>query len=266
MTTQTTGDDLALAISAALEAGEMLRGFWSRRGELDVTAKRSGDFVTQADTEADSLLKTMLRGARPNDGWLGEESGETASGSRRWIVDPLDGTTNFLRGIPHWSVSIALEVDGTLTLGVVHDPIKQETFTAATGQGAHLNGVAIGHSQVEEFDRALVGTGFPFGQMAHIDDHAADASRILPHCAGIRRMGAASLDLAYLAAGRLDGFWERILQPWDIAAGLVLLREAGVLVEGWFTDERPEETGSVIAAAPGIFHTLASLLRGDEQA
>lgn len=257
----TINDDLALATEAAVAAGEMLRHCWERRHELHVATKRSGDFVSQADTAAETILKEKLLGARPGDGWLGEESGRTDRGSRRWIVDPLDGTTNFLRGIPHWAVSIGLEVEGTLCLGVVHDPVKQETFTAVTGQGAHLNGLAIDHSEAKEFERALLGTGFPFGQMAHIEDHTVDARRILPRCAGIRRMGAASLDLAYVAAGRLDGFWERVLQPWDIAAGLVLMREAGVVVEGWATDERPEDVGTVIAAAPGIFGTLAQLLR-----
>lgn len=262
----TTEDDRALAESTALEAGRILLRYWRERGSLTVSTKRAGDFVSEADLASENHLKAALLGARPTDGWLGEESVETVTvdaepPGRRWIVDPLDGTTNFLRGIPHWAVSVALEIDGELRLGVVHDPVNDDTFVAAVGHGATLNGVAIKHSNTPQLDQALWGTGIPFGQMAHIDDHAADISRLLPHCAGVRRMGAAALDLAYVASGRLDGFWERILQPWDIAAGLVIMREAGVQVEGWEQHERPEDTGSVIAATPTLFDSFAGLLR-----
>lgn len=265
-------DDLALAEWAARGAGELLLRHWRVRSGLTVSAKRAGDFVSEADIAAEAHVKSTLLGERPSDGWLGEESSHTENGTtpgpntphsgRRWIVDPLDGTTNFLRGIPHWAVSVALEIDGQLHLGVVHDPLKDETFVATVGQPATLNGAGISHADTPRLDQALFGTGIPFGQMAHIDDHAADISRLLPHCAGVRRMGAAALDLAYVAVGRLDGFWERILQPWDIAAGLVIMREAGVRVEGWDQDERPEDTGSVIASTPALFAGFAGLLRG----
>ena len=263
MTPPATPDDLALASRAAREAGEILMGYWSARGDLEVSTKRDGDFVSQADVEAEEHIRALLVGARPDDGWLGEESGSSEPRARRWIVDPLDGTTNFLRGIPHWAVSIALEVEGALQLGVVHDPLKNDTFVAAVDHGASLNGVPIRHSTTHDFGRALVGTGIPFGQMDHIDDHAEDIRRVVPHCAGVRRMGAASLDLAYVAAGRLDGFWERVLQPWDVAAGIVLMREAGVTVEGWSPHERPEDTGSIIASTPALFDTFAGLVRGE---
>ncbi len=263
MNSDNTATDLALAQLAARQAGEILLSHWHQRSELSVSTKAAGDFVSQADVLAEEHIKATLLGPRPDDGWLGEESGETSGSGRRWIVDPLDGTTNFLRGIPHWAVSIALEVEGILVLGVVHDPVKAETFVASAGQGATLNGTAIHHSGADEFTRALLGTGIPFGQMAHIDEHAADIGRIVPGCAGVRRMGAAALDLAYVAAGRLDGFWERILQPWDIAAGLVLMREAAVTVEGWIPEERPEDTGSVIAATPAIFETFSRLVRDE---
>lgn len=259
-------DDLRLAESAARDAGEILLHYWHQRGNLTVSTKRAGDFVSDADVASETRLKSLLLGQRPSDGWLGEESDNAGDGQnppcgRRWVVDPLDGTTNFLRGIPHWAVSIALEIEGQLQLGVIHDPVKDETFVAMAGGGTRLNGVSLRHADTLELDRALFGTGIPFGQMAHIDDHAADISRLLPHCAGVRRMGAAALDLAYVAAGRLDGFWERILQPWDIAAGLVIMREAGVHVEGWENRERPEDTGSVIAAAPQLFARFAGVLR-----
>ncbi|MDG3039742.1 inositol monophosphatase family protein [Roseicyclus marinus] len=254
--------DLALAERLAAEAGAGLLSAWTDRAGLHVTTKRAGDFVSEADREAEAHLRAGISGAHPDDGWLGEETGARAGNGRRWIVDPLDGTTNFLRGIGHWAVSVALERDGDLVLGVVHDPVRGETFSACRGRGATLNGRPIAVSGTADLSAALFGTGIPFGGMDHIDDHAADIARLMPHCAGARRMGAAALDLAYVAAGRLDGFWERRLQPWDIAAGLVLLREAGAIVEGWDKDERPEDTGTVVAATPALFSGFATILRG----
>nr|WP_111299342.1 inositol monophosphatase family protein [Paracoccus saliphilus] len=250
--------DLDLAIQAAHAAGALLRDHWRARDRLVIDAKAAGDFVSQADHEAEALLRRHLLAA--GDGWLGEETAPR-QGSRRWIVDPLDGTTNFLRGIAHWAVSVALEVDGRLVLGVVHDPLKDETFAAAQGLGLRLNGRPVHPAPPPGFDAALFGTGLPFGDMPHIPDHAADLTRVLPGSAGVRRMGAAALDLAYVAAGRLDGFWERRLRPWDIAAGLVLLREAGCRVEGWTPDERPEDSGTVLAAPPALFDAFAARLR-----
>lgn len=255
-------DDLTLALRLAHEAGEILCKHWSKRGQLDVTTKRAGDFVSQADRAAEDHLRRGFALARPNDSWLGEETGAAGASARRWVVDPLDGTTNFLRGIGHWAVSVALEDGDALTLGVVHDPVRQETFAAQRGAGSTLNGQPISVANTDSLSPALFGTGIPFGGMDHIDDHAADMARLMPHCAGVRRMGAASLDLAYVAAGRLDGFWERRLQHWDIAAGLVLLREAGAQVEGWTSTERPEQTGTVIAATPALFPAFATCLRG----
>ena len=258
----TQEDDLSLAVRIAREAGEILRTHWATRERLDVITKRAGDFVSQADREAEDHLRRALARAHPDDSWLGEETGAADAGARRWIVDPLDGTTNFLRGIGYWGVSIALQVDGVLTLGVVHDPLRQETFAARSGGGATLNGQPIKVSETASLEAALFGTGIPFGGMAHIDAHAADIARLMPHCAGVRRMGAAALDLAYVAAGRLDGFWERRLQPWDIAAGLVLLREAGAHLEGLDLNERPEQTGTVITSTPALFPAFAACLRG----
>jgi myo-inositol-1(or 4)-monophosphatase len=256
-----TEDDLNLAVRAAHSAGEVLMSYWARRSELTVSSKRLGDFVSEADLAAEDHLREVILGQRPVDGWLGEERGASNSSSRRWIVDPLDGTTNFLRGIPHWAISIALEVEGLMTLGVIYDPIKQETFAAQLGQGATLNGVFIQTSSVEDLGSAIFGTGIPFGGMDHIDKHASDIARLMPHCAGVRRMGSAALDLAYVACGRFDGFWERNLQLWDIAAGLVILREAGAIVEGINPNEVPETNGDVLAAAPGVFSDFSSQLR-----
>ena len=253
--------DLALAIRAAEQAGQLLLQHWTTRDSLDVQTKRAGDFVSRADIEAEACLRDMLLTARPEDGWLGEETLAHLVPGRRWIVDPLDGTTNFLRGIGHWAVAVALEVDGIRRVGVVHDPLRRETFAARIGAGALLNGNRMAVARTGALDEALFGTGIPFGGMAHIDAHAADIARLMPHCAGVRRMGAASLDLAYVAAGRLDGFWERVLQPWDIAAGLVLLTEAGARVASLDPQDRPELSGTVIAACPRVFEAFAAILR-----
>lgn len=253
--------DLALALRAAQEAGDILLEYWSDRDGLTVTRKRAGDFVSDADRAAEAHIHAQLQRARPGDGWLGEESGAAAGGLRRWIVDPLDGTTNFLHGIGHWAVSVALEDQGGLLVGVIHDPLKRETFSALRGGGAFLNGAPIAGSGSDDMSAALFGTGIPFGTLPHIDEHAADIARLMPRCAGVRRMGAAALDLAYVAAGRLDGFWERSLQPWDIAAGLLLLREAGVSVEGWMQEEDPAKSGTVITATPALFAEFSACLR-----
>lgn len=257
-----TEDDLALALRLATEAGDLLLEHWRTRAGLTVTTKRAGDFVSEADRAAEAQLRAGVARARPEDGWLGEETGAAPGGTRRWIVDPLDGTTNFLRGIGHWAVSIALEDNGTRILGVVHDPIRGETFSARAGRGTRLNGVPLGVAENADLSGALFATGIPFGDMPHIDDHAADIARLAPTCAGIRRMGAAALDLAWVAAGRFDGFWERRLQAWDAAAGLVLVREAGARVEGWTPAERPEQSGTVLTATPALFPAFARIVRG----
>lgn len=253
--------DLETAISAAKAAGDILLEYFRELDGLTVTSKRSGDFVSQADLASENYLKEVLLAANPSDGWLGEETGASESSSRRWIVDPLDGTTNFLRGLPHWAVSISLEVDGVLTVGVVHDPVNKETYSAELGGGAFLNGNPISVSGNTDFSSALFATGIPFGTLPHIDSHAAQIGAIAPHCAGIRRIGAAALDLAYVAAGRFDGYWERNLRLWDIAAGLVLVREAGALATGWEKQSRPEEAGDVITGTPELFDRFFELLR-----
>jgi myo-inositol-1(or 4)-monophosphatase len=252
--------ELTAAVAAAHEAGEILLGHYRARDGLTVSFKRAGDFVSEADVAAEAHLRHRLLGAWPEDGWLGEETA-AAAGGRRWVVDPLDGTTNFLRGLPHWCLSIGLEVAGRPALGVVHDPLRGETFAAAPGGGVTLNGHPIAPAGTGAMREALFGTGIPFGGMAHIDAHAADIARLMPHCAGVRRMGAAALDLAYVAAGRLDGFWERRLQLWDIGAGLALMAAAGVRVEGWTPDEDPWTTGTVVAAVPALFDAFAGVLR-----
>lgn len=251
--------ELKLATEAAISAGEILLEFWNQRERLEISSKRAGDFVSKADLAAEEHLKnTLLKSSE--DGWLGEETGSSGEVGRRWIVDPLDGTTNFLRGIPHWAVSVALEIEGQLSVGVVHDPVNIETFAAELGKGATLNGAPITVSKTKNLTSALFGTGVPFGEMPHIDDHAREIARLMPYCAGVRRMGSAALDLAYVASGRLDGFWERRLQLWDMAAGLVIAGEAGAEISGWDAGDAPEQSGNVIAGTPELFEQFHRII------
>lgn len=252
--------DLELATEAAKAAGEILLDYWKRRESLEIKSKSAGDFVSQADLAAESFLRKTLLENNSADSWLGEETGASQGSGRRWIVDPLDGTTNFLRGIPHWAVSVALEVDGLVRIGVVHDPIKNETFSAEEGKGSRINQEPIRVSGNSDFSSALFGTGIPFGTLPYIDDHAGQIAAIMPHCAGVRRLGAAALDLAYVAAGRFDGYWERNLKLWDIAAGLVLVREAGATVSGWAGEISSERKGDVVVATPELFERFAGLI------
>ncbi|MEM7320330.1 MAG: inositol monophosphatase family protein, partial [Pseudomonadota bacterium] len=205
-----------------------------------------------------------LLGARPTYGWLAEEGGKIAGEdpTRRWIVDPLDGTTNFLHGMPHWAVSIALEHKGNIVSGVVYDPAKDEMFVAEKGAGAWMNDGRIRASGRTRMIESVFATGLPFGGRPDLPDSLQDLARLMPVTAGVRRWGAASLDLAYVAAGRYDGYWERALQPWDVAAGSILVREAGGLVDTINSGESVVETGNVICANEPIFNQFAKAIRG----
>ena len=251
--------------AARLAARGLLRDFGEVEN-LQVSRKGAGDFVSRADLKAEEVLKAELLTARPAYGWLAEEADAEIKGAddtRRWIVDPLDGTTNFLHGLPHWAISIALEHKGRIVCAVVLDPIKDEIFVAERGAGAWLNDRRLRVSGRREMSDMLFGTGVPFAGSEHLPDTLRDLGRLMPRCAGVRRWGAAALDLAYVAAGRLDGFWERGLKPWDMAAGLLLVREAGGLAEA-LSDARddPLATGAVIAANAEVFPRFAELLRG----
>lgn len=251
---------------AARAAGALLSRHASRLGSLTVEAKSPGDFVSQADREAEALLRDRLSALLPDVAWLGEE---TVTGERTvpqkgwcWVVDPLDGTTNFLRGMPHWAVSVGLARDGVVEAGVILDAPKGEMFRARRGGGAFLNGARLRVASPSGLDRAVFATGLPFGAMDWITTSTADLSRLLPRCAGVRRWGAAALDLAWVAAGRVDGFWEHRLQPWDIAAGLVVAAEAGAVVVAVDPEADLLNEGSVIAAAPAVADAFAAIIRG----
>jgi len=256
--------NLNLMIKAARRAAKSLVKDFREVENLQVSSKGPGDFVSKADREAERLIKEELMGGRPTYGWLGEETGEEPGQdpTRRWIVDPLDGTTNFLHGMPHWAISIALEHKGEIVSAVVYDPAKDEMFWAEKGSGAWLNDSRrIRVSGRRTMSEAVFATGVPFGAKKTLPATLQDLARLMPACAGVRRWGAASLDLAYVAAGRYEGYWERELQPWDIAAGLLLVREAGGMTGPVREGADILEKGAVIAANEALFDSFARVLR-----
>jgi len=256
--------NLNLMIKAARLAGRSLVKDFREVENLQVSVKGAGDFVSKADIEAERIIREELSGARPNYGWLGEESGAEVAGedpTRRWIVDPLDGTTNFLHGLPHWAISIALEHKGEIVAGVVYDPAKDEMFFAEKGQGAWMNQARLRVSGRSKLIESIFATGLPFAGRADLPETLGDLARLLPTCAGVRRWGAAALDLAYVAAGRYDGFWERRLHAWDMAAGIIIAREAGALVEALDPAADILESGEIVAANEVIFEKFAVIVR-----
>ncbi len=258
--------NLNIMIKAARKAGRSLVKDFREVENLQVSMKGAGDFVSRADIAAETILKEELMGARPNYGWMAEESAEEegADPTRRWIVDPLDGTTNFLHGLPHFAISIALEHKGQIVAGVIYDPAKDEMFYAERGAGAWLNDskrlrVSGRHKMIE----AVFATGIPFAAKNTLPATLRDLAKIMPECAGVRRFGSAALDLAYVAAGRYDGYWERELNLWDVAAGYLIAKEAGALIDGMREDQDPLESGSILCASNQLFDRMAKTLRSE---
>lgn len=255
--------NLNMMILAARKAGRSLAKDFREVENLQVSVKGAGDFVSKADIAAEEILKEELMGARPNYGWCAEESPEEAGKdpTRRWIVDPLDGTTNFLHGIPHWAVSIALEFKGEIVAGVVYDPSRDELFVAEKGQGAFMNEGRLRVSGRNRLIESIFSTGIPFAGHGDLPETLQELARLMPACAGVRRFGAAALDLAYVSAGRYDGFWERDLKPWDLAAGVLIVKEAGGLVESINSGADIVNDGDVICASEPIFDQFAKIIR-----
>ena len=256
--------NLNIMIKAARKAGRALAKDFREVENLQVSVKGAGDFVSKADIAAEKIIKDELMGARPTYGWLAEEGGaqEGQDPTRRWIVDPLDGTTNFLHGLPHWSVSIALEHKGQIVAGVIYDPTKDELFFAEKGAGAWMNETRIRVSGRHRMIESIFATGLPFAGRADLPDTLKDLGRLLPVCAGVRRWGSAALDLAYVAAGRYDGFWERRLKSWDLAAGVIIVKEAGGLVEAMNPNGDVLDDGEIVCANEPLFAGFAKIVRG----
>ncbi|MEP4035680.1 MULTISPECIES: inositol monophosphatase family protein [unclassified Pseudophaeobacter] len=256
--------NLNVMIKAARKAGRSLVKDFQEVENLQVSRKGAGDFVSKADIAAEKILKEELMGARPTYGWLAEEGGETPGEdpTRRWIVDPLDGTTNFLHGLPHWAISIALEHKGKIVSGVIYDPAKDEMFFAEKGTGAWMNETRIRVSARHRLIESIFATGLPFAGRADLPETLQDLARLLPATAGVRRFGSAALDMAYVAAGRYEGFWERRLHAWDLAAGIIIVKEAGGLAEAMDPEASIVESGEVICANEPIFESFAKVIRG----
>jgi myo-inositol-1(or 4)-monophosphatase len=255
-----------IALRAARKAGEMIVRASDDLERINVRAKNANDFVSEVDELAEQEIIKQLRRAYPEHAVMGEESGRQGpeDADYLWVIDPLDGTTNFIRGIPHYGISIACIHQGRLEHAVVLDPVRREEFTASRGRGAQLNGHRIRVSRLPGLDGALLGTGIPFKghQEERLPAYAASLSQLASQCAGIRRAGAASLDLAYVAAGRLDGFWELGLSIWDMAAGALLIREAGGLVSDLNGSEDFLESGHIVAGNPKCFKAILQATRG----
>lgn len=252
---------LNIAVRAARAAGNIIVRHYDRLDQLTVQTKERNDFVSEVDRQAEQEIIYTLRKAFPNHGILAEESGLKEGDDYQWIIDPLDGTTNFLHGFPQFAVSIALRHKGRLEQAVVYDPLRQELFTASRGSGAFLDNRRIRVSRQTVLTGALLGTGFPYKNQQHLDAYLNMFRALIVDTAGIRRPGSAALDLAYVAAGRLDGFWEIGLNAWDMAAGVLLIHEAGGLVGDLAGGHSYLENGNIVAATPKLFPAMLREIR-----
>ena len=257
-----------IMIRAVEKAARSLVRDFGEVEQLQVSRKGPGDFVSAADLRSEEIIFEELSKAYPEHGFLMEERGKAgkADAEARWIVDPLDGTTNFLHAIPHWNISVALEVKGEVVAGIVHDPIKNETFRAEKGSGAFMRNKRLRVSGRTSFDQGMILTGAPQRAAAQQDQFLREYRAIQTVCPGLRRYGAAALDLAYVAAGRAEGFWERNLKPWDVAAGLLIVREAGGTIGDIDGNDSPMKTGNVLATNGALFGELKKLLQDAGQA
>lgn len=255
---------LGIAVRAARRAGAIINRAARDVDLLVVSRKRHNDFVTEVDRAAEQAVIEILHRAYPDHAILAEESGATAGQAGEseytWIIDPLDGTTNFIHGFPQYAVSIGLKHKSVLVQGVIYDPTKNELFTATRGRGAYLNERRIRVSKRAQLDEALIGTGFPFREIDSLDEYLGMFREITARTAGVRRAGAAALDIAYVAAGRLDGFWEMGLSPWDMAAGALLVQEAGGLVGDFSGEADYLASGRIVCGNPKIFAQLVRII------
>lgn len=255
---------LNVAVMAARRAGAALIRKMSSLQKLKVEQKGHNDFVSDADLAAEKAVINCILKHYPDHAILAEESGAQGESDHLWIIDPLDGTTNYLHGFPVFSVSIGLQINGRMEHAVIYDPMRQELFTASRGEGAQLDGRRIRVSGQKQLERALIGTGFPYRQIdEEIQPYLDMLGKVIRNTAGIRRPGSAALDLAYVAAGRLDAFWETGLKSWDLAAGSLILREAGAMISGLDGSENFLETGHVLCGTPKIYKDFAKLCAKD---
>ena len=251
---------LNIAIRAARLAGSLIVRSLPHVEHLEITTKGRNDYVSDVDHLAEREIINTIRKAYPDHAIMAEESGNTGNSDTVWIIDPLDGTTNFLHGFPHYCVSIAVMVRGRIEHGVVYDPLRDELFTASRGEGAKLNDRRLRVTKRRELNDALLATGFPFKYPQHLSSYMATFNVLFSQVADIRRAGSAALDLAYVAAGRLDGYWEIGLQNWDLAAGQLLVEEAGGMVSDFSGGDKLLDRGHVVAGGAGVHkHILQAI-------
>ena len=248
-----------IAVTAARAAGKIIMRHAERVEQLQVEKKGRNDFVTLVDRGAEAAIVEHIRKNYPDHAILAEEGGASGESEVTWIIDPLDGTTNFLHRLPHYAVSIGVQIKGVLSHGVIYAPCTQDLYTASRGEGAQLNNRRIRVSPCKALEQALVGTGVPI-RTANLDSYLPQLKNIVSQTAGVRRAGAAALDLAYVAAGRLDAFWELNLKPWDIAAGIVLVQEAGGMVSEIYGGDDVLATGHILAANAKLHPLVAEML------
>jgi len=250
-----------IAIKAARQAGRLMIRQLNRLESLPVAEKGHNDFVTQVDQQAEAAIIEVIKDHYPEHAILAEESGASGDHDFQWIIDPLDGTTNYMHGFPVFCVSIAVAEKGELQHGVVYDPLRQEIFSASRGQGAQLDGRKIRVSKATSLKGTLIATGFPYRMAEHnIDRYLGMFKAVTMETAGVRRPGSAALDLCYVASGRVDGFWELGLSKWDIAAGTLILREAGGRISDFSGTDGFLDSGNVVAGAPRVYGALSRLL------
>jgi myo-inositol-1(or 4)-monophosphatase len=251
---------LNIAVKAARRAGNIINRATRNLDVLVVREKAANDFVSEVDREAEQAVIATLHEAYPGHAILAEESGASGASEYQWVIDPLDGTTNYLHGFPHYCVSIALEHRGVVTQAVIYDPARNDLYTASRGRGAFLNETRMRVSKRSQLKSGLIGTGFPFKELAHLDAYMAMLRDMTKGATTVRRAGSAALDLAFVAAGRLDGIWEIGLSRWDIAAGSLLIIEAGGLVGDLEGNEGYMETGHIVAGNPKVFAEIVRLV------
>jgi len=249
---------LTIAVRAARKAGDFV--IREANHISSISSKSQHDYVTNVDQAAEQLIIETILNSYPEHSFLAEESGESGESDYQWVIDPIDGTTNFIRKIPHWAISIACKHKGKTQIGVVYDPSKQELFTAVKGRGAQVDSKKMRVSNTKGLEHSLLATGFPFRDEQKLTEYLDVFARLFPHCSDMRRAGSAALDLAYVAAGRFDGFWEYGLSPWDTAAGVLLVEESGGLVADMQGNPNYEQKGSIVAANPKAFKEILRII------
>lgn len=254
-------NDIDLAIAAARKGAEVLLRHWEHLDKDDADLKARNDWVSAADRESEEAIVGFIREHRPSDGFLGEESGRSDDASERvWVIDPLDGTSNYLQHFPFWSVSIALRVRRETVAGVIHEPLRDLFFTAERGGGAFRNGERMRVSSHERVEASFLATGFPFRAQEYVEPYVRIFTDVIRTSKGVRRAGSAALDLAYTAAGTFDGFFEMHLAPWDVAAGALLVTEAGGVVSDFSGGQRWLERGNIVGATPSVHDELLAII------